>query len=562
MRPCLVAARVCRVAIVASFSIACAAPPNGDATDAALDALASSDADRRDAIDALAPDAYAAPPADTGVDAPVAPPADTGIDAFAPPTDAGHDAPVARDAFVGPDAYVGPTAAEVAAWGTLMTQAESARAMAFVPGVSIAVVLHGRLAFAGALGMRDVASAAPVTTSTLFRANSMSKMVLAAAAMSLVRDGMLDVHAPITTYLPWLALAAGYDASTITMDTLLTHTSGFPCDTIQQCGSAATLGPRETFFRSYPQPLWAPPGAVMDYSNVGYVLASQALVGAAGVPDAAFEQLVHDRVFVPAGMTTATYDAAGALSLDHATDYILNASGSVIVTRGIATGDCPMLHPSGGVIATPTDYAHLAERFLAGDSALLDASEVAAMEAPHVLTRGTAMQAYGYGLVHEYTPYPTHAAVWHDGELPGSLALTYLVPDRQFAIVIMANASGGPHVVTWQIATDALRLFVPDAFSIPSGVTSPATWGRYAGTYDDRLGTLGTGVVVTLVGSTLHVSAPNATDNTGHAVPVAGNMTQVALDQFTLPDGTAATFFPDATGTFRYLVTRRGIAVR
>ena len=73
-----------------------------------------------------------------------------------------------------------------------------------------------------------------------------------------------------------------------------------------------TLGPRETFFRNYPQQLWAPPGAVFDYLNAGFVLASQVLTAAAGVPEAQFEQLVHGRVFVPAGMTTATYDAATA----------------------------------------------------------------------------------------------------------------------------------------------------------------------------------------------------------------------------------------------------------
>jgi hypothetical protein len=39
-------------------------------------------------------------------------------------------------------------------------------------------------------------------------------------------------------------------------------------------------------------------------------------------------------------------------------------------------------------------------------------------------------------------------------------------------------------------------------------------------------------------------------------------MQQQAIDQWSLPDGTSATFFPNDAGTTTYLATRRGVAIK
>ena len=131
----------------------------------------------------------------------------------------------------------GPTAEEQAAFDQLVQFTQTELQKSHVPGASIAVVLHGKLMFAAGVGKRNLTSGDPVTTSTLFRVASMSKMIVGATAMSLVDEGKLDVNAPITNYLPWFALASGYDATTVTTASLLEHTSGFPCDTIGICDS-------------------------------------------------------------------------------------------------------------------------------------------------------------------------------------------------------------------------------------------------------------------------------------------------------------------------------------
>ena len=474
-------------------------------------------------------------------------------------SDAGTDADVAVDS--------GPTQAEQAAFDSLVQFAEGDLKKNNVPGASIAVVLHGKLAFAAGVGKRNLNPGDPVTTSTLFRVASMSKMIVGATAMSLVDAGKLDLGAPITTYLPWFSLANGYDASTLTTAALLTHTSGFPCDTIGICDSL-TSGDRKTFFAGYPQPLWAPPGATYDYSNTGFALAAAVVEAAAGSPEGSYEQLAHDRVFVPAGMTTATYDATAAQSGDHATGYTL-ANGVVQGTIEPTTLECAMLHPYGGVLATATDYAHFAEMILAGGGTTLTSASVAKLTGPNADMHTFASQSYGYGLIHQYSPYADHASVWHDGSLPGYLSEMWMIPDLGFAVVVLTNARGESFDVPDDIVGTALADFITEARVVPPLTTKPSAWSGYLGTYDDALATLGAGVSISLgdAGTTLVVDAPNARDYSNNPSPVHGVMTQYAVDTWGLPEGTIATFFPangatNDAGTAKYFVTRRGTASR
>jgi CubicO group peptidase (beta-lactamase class C family) len=486
-----------------------------------------------------------------------------GCSSSAPSPEATQDAEIdapSMEAAVDASEETGPTEAEKSAWATLVSDTEAWLTTSGVPGASIAVVLHGKLAFAAGVGKRNTKTGDPVTTSTLFRAASMSKMIVAATAMSLVDEGKLDLSAPITKYAPWFSLASGYDASTLTMELLLSHHSGFPCDTIPQCGTTSS-GSRKAFFQANPQPLWAPPGAVYDYSNTGFALAASVIESAAGAADGDFEKLAHDRIMAPSGMTTAMFDAKAAKALDHAVGYALDDSGKKIGTYDPSSLDCPLLHPPGGVLATASDYAHFAEMLLSHGGSVLKPASVDAMTKGHVDTHSLPSRFYGLGLMNQMSPYPDHASVWHDGSLPGFLSMVWLVPDSQFAVAVLVNGRGNT-ASPEGIVGNALGLFIPEMRKGVPLKTDPSTWSAYVGTYDDELGLLGKGVTVSLSGSTLSISAPNSLDWSGVVSPVSGTMQQLAGDEWLMPDGTAVSFFPDSTGKPGYFVTRRGVAVR
>src|SRR5690242_2218044 len=62
------------------------------------------------------------------------------------------------------------------------------------PGVQVAVVIDGKLAYSKGYGVADVESGRAVTPRTLFRVGSVTKMITAATLMQIVADGKLDLQ--------------------------------------------------------------------------------------------------------------------------------------------------------------------------------------------------------------------------------------------------------------------------------------------------------------------------------------------------------------------------------
>ena len=73
---------------------------------------------------------------------------------------------------------------------------------ASVPGVSIALVKDGEVAWQHAFGVKDAKTKEPVTDNTVFEAASLSKPVFAYAVLKLVDSGKFDLDKPLNQYLP------------------------------------------------------------------------------------------------------------------------------------------------------------------------------------------------------------------------------------------------------------------------------------------------------------------------------------------------------------------------
>src|SRR5580700_8851364 len=69
------------------------------------------------------------------------------------------------------------------------------------PGVSIAVIEHGAIAWARGFGVLDARKPWPVNVDTVFQAASISKPVAATAALYLVQEGKLALDENVNAYL-------------------------------------------------------------------------------------------------------------------------------------------------------------------------------------------------------------------------------------------------------------------------------------------------------------------------------------------------------------------------
>ncbi|UWX04210.1 beta-lactamase family protein [Pseudoxanthomonas sp. NC8] len=181
-----------------------------------------------------------------------------------------------------------------------------------VPGISVAVIHDGKLAWAQSWGVRDASTCAPVTTSTQFQAGSISKTIAAAAALRLVESGKLSLDADINSELKQWQLPLPQGAGPVTLRALLSHTAG---TTVHGFAGYGQQGPLPNTLQildgaapanSAAVRVDLPPGWQFRYSGGGYTVAELAMTDAAGI---AYPALVQDEVFAPLDMQRSSVGA-------------------------------------------------------------------------------------------------------------------------------------------------------------------------------------------------------------------------------------------------------------
>jgi CubicO group peptidase (beta-lactamase class C family) len=175
-----------------------------------------------------------------------------------------------------------------------------------VPGVSIAIMRKGQVAWAQGFGVRDVRDRTPVTTDTVFEAASMSKPIFALVAVQLVQEGRLDLDRPLVDYLGHDYLPDQPEHRRITARMALTHRTGL---SNWRVGYADVDGPL---------PVQLPPGSEYTYSGEGILFLQRAIEAITGAP---LERLSQDRLFAPLGLTHTSYTWTERIEKDLASGH-------------------------------------------------------------------------------------------------------------------------------------------------------------------------------------------------------------------------------------------------
>jgi CubicO group peptidase (beta-lactamase class C family) len=121
-----------------------------------------------------------------------------------------------------------PGTAQTARLDSLDAFVRTQMAQRHVRGLSLAIIKDGKIALARAYGVVDDSSKAPVTTSTLFQAGSISKPVSALGALHLVEAGQLSLDADVNSTLKsWKVPENRFTATDkVTLRRLLSHSAG------------------------------------------------------------------------------------------------------------------------------------------------------------------------------------------------------------------------------------------------------------------------------------------------------------------------------------------------
>jgi len=171
-----------------------------------------------------------------------------------------------------------------------------------VPGVSIVIVENGKTVYLHGFGFANQRREMPVTPDTLFQAGELGEVVTAYAAMTMVRDKLLFLDAPLSRDLNAQWLDEKEDAARITLRHILTHTSGLPENTVYPS--------REARFA---------PGSRFSPSGVGFLYLQHVMETVEGKP---FEQVMRERVLSVLGMQRSTFLAKQESAVPVARGYV------------------------------------------------------------------------------------------------------------------------------------------------------------------------------------------------------------------------------------------------
>lgn len=297
--------------------------------------------------------------------------------------------------------------------------------------VAIALVSAGRIAdehYAGGSG--------PVDRETVFPVASVSKWVTAVGVMQLVREGKIDLDAPVAGYLTrWKLPASQFDLNGVTTRRLLSHTAGLtdglgfgdyrldePLPTLEETLRA----PRASKGRAVTIALGDEPGKRWRYSGGGYLILQLLVEEVTRQP---FGEFMRQAVLNPLGMSCSSFDrkpgpkAAG--SYDAAGRGVQRFQYAAAAATGFST--CAV------------DMVRWVQAHARNDApAVLDAGLRRRMNEPHGQTMG--MDIWGLGTM-LYAPTKGSSYIFgHDGDNdPAINAAVRVNPDNGDAIVILTT---------------------------------------------------------------------------------------------------------------------------
>lgn len=351
------------------------------------------------------------------------------------------------------------------------------------PGVSVAVIEGGALAWARGYGVCASGGAIPVTPETLFQAASISKPISAMLALSFVQDGTLSLDEDVNVKLvAWQVPGNGLTRERkVTLRGLLSHSAGLtddagfagfarqePVPSIPDILSgrvAATPNPVRVGYL---------PGSRTRYSGGGYCVMQQLLVDVTGK---AFPDLARERVLAPLGLTHSFYEQP--LAAEHVS---LAAAGHGMDGQPIDGQWRSYPYAPAGLWTTPSDLARFAlavQESYAGRAGKVLSSALT----KQMLTRQVGDWGLGLSLVNSGRA----ARFSHSGSAAGYECNLEAYVELGQGAVVMTNGAQGWRLareILWSIAKEYQWPEYPYAPERKSVVpVNSTTLGDYVGNY-------------------------------------------------------------------------------
>ena len=310
-----------------------------------------------------------------------------------------------------------------------------------IVGASLAIGLGDETATA-ATGVLSRRTGQPATPDSVFQIGSITKVWTATLAMQLVDEGLLDLDAPVVTYLPEFCVADDDLTRRVTARHLLTHTSGIAGDFFPETGRGDDC--LERFVEAMADlPANHPLGATMSYCNAGFVLLGRLIEV---LRDASWDVVVRDRLINPLGLEAAGTLPEEALQWAAAIGHLTPPGGELMVAP--QWGLSRSAGPAGTIHGRAADLVAFARLHLAGGLAgdgtrLVSEGSVRAMREPEVAIPEPLTLGGEIGLAWILSNWSGRTVFGHDGGTIGQSAYLRVLPASgptpDLAVALLTN---------------------------------------------------------------------------------------------------------------------------
>lgn len=312
-----------------------------------------------------------------------------------------------------------------------------------VPGGAYAIVKNDRIVKIGSYGVRVVGEKARVNADTVFRLASVSKTFAGVSLVQAQASQQLQLQQPLTRYVPELKLRTSKLEQSLTMEQVLSHSSGFWAhafeDLIEADQTPAQILPRLKELSPV-----CPLGRCYSYQNVFFGLLGNALERATGL---SYADLLQQRVFKPLGMQTASVGLAPLLaSRNKAMPHERGGKGWRVVKP---KANFYRFGTAAGVNASARDLAVYLQAMLGYQPTVLPETMLSQLQQPLTKMPGKPrwpvwqqfkQVSAWYGRGWRMVQYDGQALYYHAGVVDGYRPYIAYSPQTGYGLVLLTNA--------------------------------------------------------------------------------------------------------------------------
>ena len=310
-----------------------------------------------------------------------------------------------------------------------------------IPGSALAIVSREGIMQLETWGVRKVIARDPVNSDSVFRIASMSKTFAGTVAGLLVNQNLQGWDMRINGLFPNMGLGEGTSSEAITLKHIVSQTTGLMPHSYSNMLDDGVIYQKikEKFHQI---PTVCSPGQCYSYQNVVFSLVADVVEESTGD---SYEKYLHQQIFKPLGMTTASVGMEPYINSSNVTDPHRLVRGNWRTTT--TNPAYYSVAPASGINASIFDMAIWIRANLGAFPHILSKDFLAELHEPVISTpygnyfnRWSGLEKAYYAIGWRVFNYKGLRAVHHGGGVRGYRSEMVFVPDANIGMVMLLNA--------------------------------------------------------------------------------------------------------------------------